>query len=62
MNEPKSYEPPRLIRVKLNHTQAVLSVCSVGATSLWHSNGADCEAAKNCRNAQPGKGDDQSTS
>ena len=62
MNEPKRYEPPRLIKVKLNHTQAVLSQCSVGATGLWHSGGNDCTGSKNCRNDSPGHGDSQSTS
>jgi hypothetical protein len=34
MPEKKSYSAPRLVRVELNHEQAILSVCSTAATTL----------------------------
>ena len=61
MKEPKPYEPPRLIRIWLNHTQAVLSQCSVGVTGLWQSSDIECRTDKNCRNDGSGHGDSQST-
>lgn len=34
MTEKKSYSPPQLVRVELNHEQAILSVCSTLAANL----------------------------
>lgn len=34
MPEKKSYSAPQLVRVELNHEQAILSVCSTMASTL----------------------------
>lgn len=44
MNAKKSYNVPHLIRVELNHEQAILSVCSLTAAT------AMAGATKKCRN------------
>ncbi len=61
MNKREPYAPPRLIVVKLNHTQAVLSQCSLTATQgLSHQNPTVC-ADGGCRQQFHG-GDNASSS
>ncbi len=62
MNGKKAYVSPRVIRVKLEPTQAVLSQCSVGATGPETSSPAGvCNLDKNCKQRDHG-GDDGATS
>jgi len=50
MNTKKVYVSPKVIRVKLEPTQAVLSQCEVGVTGLSDSTPAGrCNAAANCK-------------
>ena len=38
----RPYARPTILRVQLNHEQAVLSVCSTLATSIYTSTGRNC--------------------
>ena len=44
MPERKAYSPPQLVRVELNHEQAILSICSLTAAT------AMAGATMRCRN------------
>ncbi len=52
MKTKKEYVSPRLIRVKLEPSQAVLSQCTVGATS--HLGGDFCNPHHNWKGASGG--------
>ncbi len=59
MKTRKPYVSPRLIKVKLNHTQAVLSQCSVTALTLRRSVPDECSGSPHfCRQDQAGHGGD----
>jgi hypothetical protein len=55
MTEKKSYSPPQLVRVELNHEQAILSVCSTTATNLKAGTTQTCQSGK-CKNKGGGGG------
>ncbi len=62
MNTKKAYVSPRVIRVNLEPTQAVLSHCSVDVTGLSQGNPAGtCHAGKDCKQRNAG-GDDHAAS
>ena len=54
--EKKPYTPPKVVRVKLRHEQAVLSTCSTLATSVSDRGGDRCvtPANGNCSKASVG--------
>lgn len=56
MTEKKSYSPPQLVRVELNHEQAILSVCSVTATTAKAGATQTCKSGK-CKKKGGGSGD-----
>ena len=64
MSEKKPYSAPQLFQVLLNHEQAIISTCSITATSLSDSGTANCisfgsgNAGLGCKKA-PGGGEDQ---
>ncbi len=41
----KSYVPPQLFRVDLNHEQAILSACSIMTTAALNGGMARCNAS-----------------
>ena len=52
--EKKPYTPPKVVRVKLRHEQAVLSACSTLATTNSDLGGDRCSypsGGSNCRKA-----------
>ena len=52
MNTKKAYVSPRVIRVNLESTQAVLSHCSVDVTGLKNMQPAGlCDLGKDCKQA-----------
>ena len=57
-DEPKKnlYVAPQIIRVELNHEQAILSVCSVSATTLSNGGNSSCRSGS-CKNHTGGGGD-----
>lgn len=59
--EKRPYAPPKIVRVKLEHQQAVLSACSTSATSLSTSAGLKCKPSTgaNCRKHSTNPGRDQ---
>nr|MBI3612025.1 hypothetical protein [Nitrospirota bacterium] len=42
MPERKAYSPPQVVRVELNHEQAILSVCSLTAATAAPGTTAKC--------------------
>ncbi len=64
MSRKKAYVSPRVIRVKLEPTQAVLSQCSVGITDIRLAKGPTgfCEANKQFPCKQFPLGDSEATS
>ncbi len=64
MSRKKAYVSPRIIRVKLEPTQAVLSQCSVGMTDIRLAKGpaSFCEVNKQFPCKQFPLGDSQATS
>jgi hypothetical protein len=61
--EKKAYTQPAIVRVKLNHEQAVLSTCSVGGTSLQNQNlGGACKTDGTCRQSMATMGIDAGAS
>jgi hypothetical protein len=64
MSRKKAYVSPRVIRVKLEPTQAVLSQCSVGITDIRLAKGpaSFCEGNKQFACKQFPLGDSQATS
>jgi hypothetical protein len=50
MSDKKSYSPPQIFQVELNHEQAILSACAVGYTSLSNKTGTFCRTFTSCRN------------
>ena len=64
MNHPttkRPYVPPRIVRVRLTHEQAVLSACSVSAIAVNNNSGLRCSAV--CKKQSSGAGrDDTNTS
>jgi len=62
MNTKKAYVSPQVIRVKLEPTQAVLSQCSAGETSLHNSlPGGVCSSIRVCKQSNK-SGNDGATS
>ena len=58
MPEKKSYSPPQLVRVELNHEQAILSVCSTSAgTAMVGGAATNCRSGS-CKNGNNGVGAD----
>ncbi len=53
--EKKKYTKPTVIKVELNHEQAILGTCSSTGTSVSQSNPSVCKAG-GCKQA-PGQGD-----
>jgi hypothetical protein len=49
MDNKKTYSPPQLFRVELNHEQAIISACSITAVNLVGSGNALCQA-NGCKN------------
>lgn len=47
MSEKKPYTPPQILRVELNHEQAILSACSLMTTAV--SNGMMVWCRANCK-------------
>ena len=62
MSKKKAYVSPKVTRVKMEPSQAVLSQCSVGVTNLSDSTVGVCSASKNCKLKTHGSGDNASTS
>lgn len=60
----RPYSPPRIVRVRLTHEQAVLSACSVTAVTLSTNNGLRCRPPSNdCKKQSLGTNkDDTNTS
>ena len=50
MPEKKSYSAPQLVRVELNHEQAILSVCSTTAMTVYAGTTTRCRS-NNCKKA-----------
>ena len=53
MNEKKPYSPPEIVRVELNHEQAILASCSTSATNAMAGTTTKCQNF-NCKNAGGG--------
>ena len=51
MPERKPYSAPQLVRVELNHEQAILSVCTVTAMTVQAGGGMNCRTQTNCKRA-----------
>lgn len=49
MDKKKTYSPPQLFRVELNHEQAIISACSLTSVNLSGSGNARCQA-NGCKN------------
>ncbi len=62
MKARKEYVPPRIVEVKLNQSQAVLSQCAVGVGTLQSVGGAWCVVQHNCRQDAHTVGDSGATS
>jgi len=60
--EKKPYSTPTILRVQLNHEQAVLSVCSTTFTDLSRISGALWCRINGCRKSNGGTGDNAPTS
>jgi hypothetical protein len=60
----RPYVTPEVIRIKLEHQQAVLSLCSINATTLITMDGTRCTDPANgdCRRQMAGAGKDDSDS
>ncbi|MBA7650016.1 hypothetical protein ES703_57817 [subsurface metagenome] len=57
----KSYTKPTVVKVELNHEQAVLGACQVGAGTLEDADpSGKCRIQKNCK--QDNTGDSAATS
>ena len=58
------YTTPRVVRVRLTHEQAVLSACSVTATTVSTNDGLRCRpSSPSCKKQASGGGrDDTNTS
>jgi hypothetical protein len=59
----RPYSPPRVVRVRLAHEQAVLSACSTTATTVSAVNGLRCskpiaQGGNNCKKQSSGSGVD----
>ncbi len=56
----KEYVSPRLVRVRLEPSQAVLSQCSVGSTNISHAKLEECRslAEGGCKQGAFGHGGD----
>ena len=54
----KPYTKPVILRVELNHEQAVLSACSTGVTSLSTVTQGFCRTSPACRKGPCSGGDD----
>ena len=50
MNDKKPYTTPQIVRVELNHKQAILTVCSTAATNLMTGGAATGCRVGNCKN------------
>ena len=50
----KAYVSPRLVRVKLEPSQAILSQCSVGVTDIRRNEAGGCKSGRNCRSDEDG--------
>ena len=55
----RTYEPPQIYRVDLNHEQAILSACSTGSVSPSGGSNRTCKSqgAGNCRKDNSAGGD-----
>ena len=52
MRAKRPYSAPQLVRVALNHEQAILAVCAVTAmTVLNGASGMSCRPQNNCKRA-----------
>ena len=51
MRAKKPYSAPQLVRVELNHEQAILSVCAVTAMTVQAGGGMNCRPQNNCKRA-----------
>jgi hypothetical protein len=51
MPERKPYSAPQLVRVELNHEQAILSVCTVTAMTVMAGSGMNCRLQNLCKKA-----------
>lgn len=61
MTQRKPYEVPRLIRVTLNPTQAVLTQCSTTSSAISRNVNTACDdiaGGHNCRRDNAGHGQD----
>ena len=47
--EKRPYTAPKVVRVKLTHEQAVLSACTVTATTMSNRLDVKCKVGVNCR-------------
>jgi hypothetical protein len=59
MSEKKPYDSPQIFQVELNPEQAILTACSITATSLANGGNRSCYGAgNNCKNGTGfGQGD-----
>ena len=61
--ERKAYSKPTILRVQLNHEQAVLSQCSVGVTTLRQGGVNSCRGGGNpCKKSNISPGEQAPTS
>ena len=51
MRAKKPYSAPQLVRVELNHEQAILSVCTVTAMTVQIGGGMNCRPQNGCKRA-----------
>ena len=57
MTGKKPYSPPQVFRVELDHEQAILSVCSLMATTVVNRGNARCQFAGTlCKNVNSSAG------
>lgn len=62
MSDKKSYSPPQIFQVELNHEQAILSTCTSTFTSMSNTTGTLCRTFTSCRNATRSTGGADSAS
>ena len=55
MSDKKPYSAPQIFQVELNHEQAILSICSVAATTMDDTSNSTCKGR--CRKCMSSGGD-----
>jgi len=62
MSDKKSYSPPQIFQVELNHEQAILSSCTMSFTGMSNTTGTLCRTSAACRNSTRSTGGADSAS